>query len=97
MHALNAADPDVRWHSDEVVAGNVRAETLGLLPSVKPPVRRPVLPKSDLTPSARAGVTTGGVAGNHKAALVCKHDGLYAVLEVQLGEDPVDVCLDGRQ
>ena len=37
----------------------------------------------------------GAFAGLDETGLVGEHDGLDAVAEVELGEDPVDVCLDG--
>jgi hypothetical protein len=39
--------------------------------------------------SARCGVGRPGLAGSNESAFVGEHDGLDAVAEVELGEDPL--------
>lgn len=52
-------------------------------------------PRVDHRPGTAVPVDSALRAGPHDARFICEHDGLDAVPQAQLREDPGDVCLDG--
>src|SRR5216683_4701013 len=57
--------------------------------------RASLLGSVDLLKAGASNTAFSGFAGLDEPGFVGEHDGLDAVAEVELGEDPVYVCLDG--